>query len=84
MEKAFGEAILEQIVIDFGTRPVLDSYSLSVVLVDHEAYNTSPTLGLFSYRQAYQYSTFHQYTGWGTWLDNNLQLPTGNPCGQSF
>ena len=84
MEKAFGEAILEQIVIDFGTRPVLDSYSLSVVLTDHEAYNTSPTLSLFSYRQAYQYSTFHQYTGWGTWLDNNLQFPTGNPCGQSF
>lgn len=84
MEKAFGDAILEQIVIDSGTRPVLDSYSLSVVLTDHEAYNTTPTRGLFSYRQAYQYSSFHQYTGWGTWLDTNLQYPTGNPCGQSF
>ena len=84
MEKAFGDAILEQITIDFGTRPVLDSYSLSVVLVDKEAFNKTPTEGLFSYSQAYKYSTFHQITGWGKWLDTNLQAPTGNPCGQSI
>ena len=84
MEKAFSDAILEQITIDFGTRPVLDSYSLSVVLVDHNAYSTTPTSGLFSYSQSYEYSAFHQYTGWGTWLNTNLQTPTGNPCGQAM
>ena len=83
MERAFGEAILEQITVDYGTSPALDSYSLSVVLMNREVFNSSPTLGLFSYRQAYLYSTFHQYTGWGTWLDTNLQPPTDNPCGQT-
>ena len=57
---------------------------LSVVLVDHDTYLNSPTKGLFSYQQAYEYSRFHHLTHWGNWLHTNLQSPTDNPCGQQL
>ena len=84
LEQAFGLSTMEQITIDFDTHPELSSYSLSVVLVDKETYEKTPTRGTFSYRQAYEYSTFHKLTGWGNWLYTNLQPPTGNPCGQEL
>ena len=77
---AFDRAILAQEVVGFGIWPEMELYSLSVVLVDKETYNSSPAG--FSYRQSYEYSAFHRLTGWGSWLDTNLQQPTGNPCGQ--
>lgn len=84
MKTAFYRAILQQVTIDTDTHPILDSYSLSVVLVDHDTYLNSPTKGLFSYQQAYEYSRFHHLTHWGNWLHTNLQSPTDNPCGQQL
>ena len=82
MAEAFRNAILEQVALDMGLCPALPAYSLSVVLMDKESYETTPTLGNFTYRQAYEYTTFHRLTHWGNWLGTNLQLPEGNPCGQ--
>ena len=84
MKAAFGRTILEQITIDTDTHPTLDSYSLSVTLVDNDTYNYYPTRGLFSFPQSYEYSRFHHLTHWGDWLNTNLQFPTGNPCGQQL
>ena len=82
LETAFGKAILQQETADMGIRPALKSYSLSVVLLDHDTYNVQVTNTQHTYRQAYEYSDFHQETQWGQWLDMNQQLPIGNPCGQ--
>ena len=84
LETAFGKAILQQETADMGIRPALKSYSLSVVLLDHDTYNAQVTNTQHTYRQAYEYSYFHQETQWGRWLDMNQQLPTGNPCGQVY
>ena len=84
LETAFGKAILQQVTIDMGILPTLKSYSLSVVLLDHDTYNAQVTNTQHTYRQAYEYSYFHQETQWGRWLDMNQQLPTGNPCGQVY
>jgi len=83
MEQAFGRAILEQVTIDQHVLPSLPSYSLSVVLVDHDVYNAPIKSQSFTYRDVYEYSDFHQLTDWGTWLDTNQHKPTGNPCGQA-
>lgn len=79
----FGRAILKQVTIDLGECAALSAYSLSVVLMDKQYYNANSTLvPTFTRRQAYEYTSFHQKTLWGNWLDTNLQIPTGNPCGQ--
>ena len=84
MEAAFGRTILEQLTIETDTHPTLDSYSLSVTLLDSDIYQNYPTRGLFSFPQSYEYSRFHQLTHWGDWLNANLHFPTGNPCGQQL
>ena len=78
----FGRAILKQVTVDLGACPALPAYSLSVLLVNKEAYEDDFAVGDFTYRQAYEYTSFHQRTHWGNWLATNLQRPTGNPCGQ--
>lgn len=78
----FGQAILKQVTVDLEECPALPAYSLSVVLQDKQSYETTPTVANFTYRQAYEYTSFHTKTHWGNWLDTNLQPPTGNPCGQ--
>lgn len=84
LEQAFGKAILQQVTADMGIRPALKSYSLSVVLLDHDTYNLQVPNTQHTYRQAYEYSDFHMETQWGQWLEMNQQLPTGNPCGQKY
>lgn len=59
LEQAFGKAILQQVTVDMGIRPALKSYSLSVVLLDHDTYNLQVPNTQHTYRQAYEYSDFH-------------------------
>jgi len=84
LEQVFGKVILQQETADLGIRPAMNSYSLSVVLLDHDAYNAQAKNAQHTYRLAYEYSDFHKLTLWGKWLDMNLQIPTGNPCGQAL
>lgn len=73
MKTAFDGAVLDQMTFDLKVLPLLPSFSLSVVLVPHEAY---------SWKETYEYSVFHKKTGWGKWLDVNTCTPEGNPFGQ--
>lgn len=82
LEQVFGRVILQQVTADMGIRLALPSYSLSIVLLDHDTFDAQVPGKQHTYRQAYEYSDFHQLTQWGQWLDMNQQLPTGNPCGQ--
>ena len=62
--------------------PTLPFYSLSVVLVDKEKYNSRKEGNNYTYRESYELNKFHHLTDWGMWLDANLSCPDGNPCGQ--
>ena len=66
-----------------------DHLSLSIYLMDKEAYNSVQTDPADEQlqtvrRDAYEQSTFHKTTGWGNWLNTNTQVPTNNPIGLTF
>ena len=82
MEEAFERAVLQQVIIYLGVLPILPAFSLSVVLVDHDRYQSQSSKGDFTYRASYELTAFHQLTGWGNWLDTNKCTPVGNPFGQ--
>ena len=82
MAEAFSCAILQQVNNDLGVLPTLPFYSLSVVLVDKEKYNSRKDGISYSYRESYELNRFHSLTEWGSWLNANLCQPAGNPCGQ--
>ena len=82
MDEACHRAILQQVNIDLGVLPTLPFYSLSVVIVDKEKYNSRKEGNNYTYRESYELNNFHRLTDWGTWLDANLSCPDGNPCGQ--
>ena len=62
----------------------LDAYTLSVTLVDKETFSqelTDDTDYKFKFSDSYMATAFHSNTGWGHWLAENNQKPTGNPFG---
>lgn len=62
----------------------LDAYTLSVTLVDKTTFTqelTDDTGNKFSFGESYFATDFHSNTGWGHWLTENNQKPTGNPFG---
>ena len=63
-----------------------DHLSLSIYLMDKEAYNAvqvDPQDSLLQTvrKEAYEQTTFHQTIGWGNWLNTNTQAPIHNPIG---
>lgn len=83
MDKAFSDALIRYEDVNNNTTNFLQHYSLSVCLLDKETYNRDfvseyPFL-LCNYNVGYEQTRFHQTTGWGTWLNTNQKLPTGNP-----
>lgn len=85
IDAALSDAILRYEDVTMNTEEFLPHYTLSVCLVNHDVYHLDflgkyPFLNpLCNFDEGYVQSTFHKLTGWGTWLDTNLQLPTGNP-----
>ena len=62
----------------------LDAYSLSVTLVDKTTFAQElkdDTDNKFFFGDSYMATAFHANTGWGHWLTENNQMPTGNPFG---
>ena len=65
----------------------LDAYTLSVTLVDKTTFANEladDTGNMFTFGQSYMATAFHANTGWGHWLAENNQQPTGNPFGMSM
>lgn len=85
LDAAFADAIVSYVDINWNSAEFLPHYTLSVCLVDHDIYtadfvnNFSFFNPLVNFNQGYEQSAFHRLTGWGAWLNTNLQLPTGNP-----
>ena len=62
----------------------LDAYTLSVTLVDKTTFAQElkdDAGNIFSFGDSYMATAFHTNTGWGHWLAENNQKPTGNPFG---
>ena len=60
------------------------TYTLSVTIVDKTAFAqeiTDDTGWKFTFELSYNATAFHSNTGWGHWLNENEQTPTGNPYG---
>ena len=85
IDAAFSDALVRYEDVNWNTEQYLPHYSLSVCLVNHDTYTRDfmnddflePPLCNFN--EGYEQTTFHQLTGWGTWLNTNLQQPYGNP-----
>jgi len=64
----------------------LNDYTLSVTLVDKTTFAqeyTDDTNNMFLFGDSYKACNFHENTGWGHWLSENMQKPTGNPFGMA-
>ena len=87
MDNAFNEAIVHYRDVNW-SQDHLDHYTLSVCLVNDNVYNFTnykqdidPSY-LCNFNEGYEQCDFHQYTGWGNWLNINEQKLDKNPeCG---
>ena len=84
MDKAFGEAMVHYRDVS-NSQQHLDHYTLSVCLMSRESYiydykTNRPYLSILNnYNVGYEQCDFHKLTGWGRWLNTNLQELYCNP-----
>ena len=83
LRAAFDKAFLARDHVN--NRPdSLSAYTLSVTLVDKTTFAQElqdDTDNTFTFGESYMATNFHTNTGWGHWLAENNQKPTGNPLG---
>ena len=83
LRAAFDKAFLARDHVN--NRPdSLSAYTLSVTLVDKTTFAQElkdDTDNTFTFGESYMATSFHTNTGWGHWLAENNQKPTGNPFG---
>ena len=82
MDQAFKEAMVHYRDVN-NSKEHLDHYTLSVCLLSHDVYtynymSTNPDI-LNNYDEGYEQCDFHKLTGWGDWLNMNLQSLDSNP-----
>ena len=82
MDQAFKEAMVHYRDIN-NSKEHLDHYTLSVCLLSHDVYthdymSSNPDI-LNNYDEGYELCDFHKLTGWGDWLNMNLQSLDSNP-----
>ena len=84
LNAAFADAMLVRAHVN-KRKDCLDSYSLSVTIVDKATFAKEFKDGNwdFTFEESYKATAFHANTGWGHWLNTNEQIPTGNPYGYS-
>lgn len=82
MDQAFKEAMVHYRDVN-NSKEHLDHYTLSVCLLSHDVYthdymSSNPDI-LNNYDEGYEFCDFHKLTGWGDWLNMNLQSLDSNP-----
>ena len=84
------KAILARQDLHYSPYGDLPKFSLSVVLSSQEDYGKE-TKWDYTYQEAYEYTNWHLFTGWGDWLKTTTQGPrnqtrkyNGQPVGQYF
>jgi hypothetical protein len=90
LNEGLDKAILARQDLHYSTYGDLTKFSLSVVLCNQEKYQKK-TAWDYTYREAYEYTNWHLFTGWGDWLNTTKQGPRdqtvtfkGQPVGQYF
>ena len=89
IDAAFSDAFVRYEEVNWNTEQFLPHYTLSVCLVNHDIYtldfmdNYSFLSPRCNFNVGYEKTRFHRLTGWGTWLNTNKKLPTGNPTSNS-
>ena len=82
---AFSDAFVHYRDVNWNEEQFLPHYTLSVCLVNRDTYTRDFMNDDFletprcNFNEGYEQTFFHRSTGWGTWLNANLQLPYGNP-----
>lgn len=90
LDEALDKAILGRQEIHLSPLGDLPKFTLSVVLCSQDAYK-GKTAWDYTVKEAYEYSNWHLFTGWGDWLNTTKQSPLnqsqeykGQPVGQYF
>ena len=90
LDEALDKAILGRQEIHLSPLGDLPKFTLSVVLCSQDAYK-GKTAWDYTVKEAYKYSNWHLFTGWGDWLNTTKQSPLnqsqeykGQPVGQYF
>ena len=90
LDEALDKAILGRQEIHLSPLGDLPKFTLSVVLCSQDAYK-GKTAWDYTVKEAYEYSNWHLFTGWGDWLNTTKQSPLnqsqeykGQPVGQFF
>jgi hypothetical protein len=82
MDQAFKEAMVHYRNVN-NSKQHLDHYTLSVYLMSHDVYvndyKSANPLVENNIDESYEQCDFHQLTGWGDWLNMNLQSLDSNP-----
>ena len=90
LSEALGKAILGRAEMHFSTLGDLPKFTLSVVLCSNKDYQAK-TAWDYTFKEAYEYTNWHIFTGFGDWLNTTRQGPRdqsegyqGQPVGQCF
>lgn len=90
LSEALGKAILGRAEMHFSTLGDLPKFTLSVVLSSNKDYQAK-TAWDYTFKEAYEYTNWHIFTGFGDWLNTTRQGPRdqskgyqGQPVGQYF
>ena len=90
LSEALGKAILGRGEVHYSTYGDLPKFTLSVVLCSNKDYQAK-TAWDYTFKEAYEYTNWHVFTGFGDWLNITRQGPRdqskgyqGQPVGQCF
>ena len=90
LSEALGKAILGRGEVHYSTYGDLPKFTLSVVLCSNKDYQAK-TAWDYTFKEAYEYTNWHVFTGFGDWLNTTRQGPRdqskgyqGQPVGQCF
>lgn len=88
LSEALGKAILGRAEAHYSTYGDLPKFTLSVVLCSNKDYQAK-TAWDYTFKEAYEYTNWHVFTGFGDWLNTTRQGPRdqrksyqGQPVGQ--
>ena len=90
IDEAFDKIIIARREVHGGIYGDIPQFSLSFTLKNQEGYEKKTEWG-YTFGEAYEYTNWHLFTEWGTWLKTNQQAPKdqtkallGTPVGQAI
>lgn len=82
MKTAFDRMWISRRHLVYNPQAPLNEFTLSLFMMDKQAYAQQVSTYQYTCKDAYEYSRFHKQTGWGNWINTNTHHAQGNPVGQ--